>query len=103
MQDINKLIDAAVELRIADLKAREQGIIDIQSAGTEREVFQFYDEKDFAQMIKGRDYTIEKFNRDFRYRYTSFISGLTFTCITNELLFEDDKNKIEEAWRCSEV
>ncbi len=96
MQDLNKLIDAAVDLRIATLKAGEQSIINISGIGTEKEAFQFYGEEVFATMIKGKDYVIEKFSHDFKYKYTSVISGLNFFCITDELLFEGDENKIAE-------
>lgn len=97
MQDIEKLVEAAIDYRLVALKAREVGIISISSIGTERESFQFYDEKDFARMIKDKEYTIKNFDStDYKYKYTSTISGLKFFCITTELLFEGDEKKIEE-------
>ena len=93
---IEKLIDAAINFRLAELKARELGIIDISGIDTEREAFHFREEEDFATMIKGKDYVIEKFSRDFKYKYSSVISGLKFFCITNKLLFEGDEKKIAE-------
>ena len=95
MQDLNKLIDVAVDLRVATLKAGEQNIINISGIGTEREAFQFYGEENFAEIIKDKEYSVEKFTSD-KYKYTSIISGLKFFCITNELLFEGDENKIAE-------
>lgn len=90
------LVKRAIDLRLADLKAREQGIIGIRGVGTERESFQFYDENDFSRMIKGREYTVEKFDHDYKYKYISMISGLKFFCITKEFLFDGDENKIVE-------
>lgn len=91
MQDLDKLIEAAIDLRIANLKARAQGIISVTNAGTEREAFQIFKEEDFIRLAKDSKYTVEKFDSEYKYKYTSVISGLRFFCITNKLLFEENK------------
>lgn len=91
---IEKLIDIAVDFRLAALKAKELGIINISYLGHEEEAFQYYGEEEFASMIKDKKYTVEKFDRD-SYKYSCIICGLTFFCITDKLLFENDENKIE--------
>lgn len=90
---IEKLIDVAVDYRLAALKARELGIINISCLGYEKEEFQYYGEEDFARMIKDKKYTVEKFDRD-SYKYSCIISGLTFFCLTDVLLFEGDEKKL---------
>lgn len=92
---IEKLVNVAIDFRLAELKARELGIIDISAIGTEREAFHYFGEKDFKKMIEGKKYTVEKFDIK-QYKYTCVISGLTFFCITDDLLFEGDEKKIEE-------
>lgn len=94
--NIEELVDAAVDLRIANLKAREQGILSVYDAGTKEERFHFYKEEDFMNIIKDREYAIKNHDAKFKYKYISIINGLMFFCITNELLFEGDENKIEE-------
>lgn len=92
---IEKLVDGAVDFRLAALKAKELGIINISYLGDEEEAFQYYGEEEFARMIKDKIYTVEKFDRD-KYKYSCIISGLTFFCITDDMLFEGDEKKIEE-------
>jgi hypothetical protein len=104
---IEKLIDAAVDLRDAvlkankeiknaKLKAREQGIIGITDEGKTNEQFQIYDEKDFKEMIRTREYKIEEFNYPpHKYQYIVKVCGLNFIHITTELLNDGDENKIE--------
>lgn len=89
---IENLIEVAINFRLAELKAREQGIINISGIGTEREAFQFFGEKDFAKIIKDKEYTIKRFDKG--YEYTSTISGLKFFCIADNLLFDGDEQRI---------
>jgi hypothetical protein len=96
MQDLNKLVDVAIEYRIAKLKAREQGIIGITDCGGKREEFQYHNEEDFARLIKDREYTVQKFPYDYKYQYTGIISGLTFICLSNKFLFEGDEKRLVE-------
>ncbi|MFA5528413.1 MAG: hypothetical protein WC996_07325 [Peptostreptococcales bacterium] len=91
-----KLIDRAVDLRIATLRAEAEGICGITDCGGNREEFLYYNEEDFVRLIKGRDYTIKKHPYNYKYQYRSKISGLTFTCLTNKLLFDGDEIKLEE-------
>jgi hypothetical protein len=89
-----KLVDGAVDFRLATLKAKELGIINISYLGDEKEAFQYYGEEDFKKIIEDKKYTVERFDKR-QYKYTCIISGLTFFCITDSLLFENDENKIE--------
>jgi hypothetical protein len=91
-----KLIDRAVDLRIATLRAEEQGICGIVDCGGNREEFLYYNEEDFARLIKGRDYTVRKHSHSYKYQYKCKLCGLTFTCLTNKLLFDGDEIKLEE-------
>lgn len=101
---IEKLIDAAVDLRIATLKAEEQGIVGMSRSYEMKdntlcseEYFQIYNEKDYANILKDKEYTVERFiDDDYKYQYKAKLCGLIFICITNELLFEGDENKILE-------
>lgn len=91
-----KLIDRAVDLRIATLRAEAEGICGIVDCGGNREEFLYYNEEDFARLIKGRDYTVRKHSHSYKYQYKSKLCGLTFTCLTNKLLFDGDETKLEE-------
>lgn len=98
----NELIDAAVDLRIATLRAKEQGIIgyqkesDYMTIENTPETFQIYDNEDYKTMIQTREYTIKKLeDRIYKYKYMTKVAGLNFICITTELLCIDDENKIE--------
>ena len=95
---IEKLIDAAIDYRIAKLKAREQGIIGVTNCGRSREEFQMYGEDDFREIIKTREYTIKKIDGDgnYRYEYKTKIAGLNFICLTPYLFKEEDKEFIVE-------
>lgn len=96
MIDLEKLVDAAIDLRIANLKAREHGIIGLTGSGDD-ECFQIYGKKNFKEIIKGRDYSVKRRNDDeYRYEYTVKVSGLKFICIVENLMFEEDKSKIKE-------
>jgi hypothetical protein len=95
MQDIEKLVETAVDYRQAALRARNLGIINISYLGYKNEAFQIYGVEDFAKLIEGKKYTVAEFNYT-RLKYTCVISNLTFFCITDKLLFEGDENKIEE-------
>ena len=94
---IEKLVDAAIDYRISKLKAREQGIIGVMDCGGSREEFQIYDEDDFKEIIKTRDYTISRHDSEYEYQYNVKISGLTFICLTPFLFkTEDEKYIVEE-------
>ena len=91
-----KLIDRAVDLRIATMRAEEQGVCGIVDCGGKKEEFIYYDKEDFARLIKDRDYTVRKHSHSYKYQYKSKLCGLTFTCLTNKLLFDGDEIKLEE-------
>ncbi len=91
---IEKLVDAAIDYRIAKLKAREQGIIGVTDCGGSREEFQIFDEDDFREMIKTRKYLIVR-NKDY-YEYKTKVAGLNFVCLSNKLLFEGDEERLVE-------
>lgn len=91
---IEKLIDAAIDYRIAKLKAREQGIIGVTNCGRSREEFQIYDEDNFREMIKTREYTIVQ-SKNY-YEYKTKVAGLNFICLTPCLFKEEDKEFIVE-------
>ena len=91
---IEKLIDAAIDYRIAKLKAREQGIIGVTDCGGSREEFQIYDADDFREMIKTREYTIVH-SKNY-YEYKTKVAGLNFICLSNKLLFEGDEERLVE-------
>lgn len=99
--NIDNLVNAAVDLRIATLRAREQGIINYteEIKNLDEERFNIYSEKDFREMIATRPYKIVELGRHmlpYKYRYKVKVSGLNFTHITINLLFENDNEKIEE-------
>lgn len=90
-----KFINAAEELKLATLRAKEQGIINFShSEYLKIEEFQIDDENDFKRLIKDRDYSVKRFNHYYKYKYTGIISGLTFICLSNELLFEGDEERL---------
>jgi len=91
---IEKLVDAAIDYRIAKLKAREQGIIGVTDCGGSREEFQIFDEDDFREMIKTRKYLIVR-NKDY-YEYKTKVAGLNFVCLSNKFLFEGDEKRLVE-------
>ena len=96
---IEKLVDSAVDYRIAKLKAREQGIIGVTDCGGSREEFQIFDKDDFQEMIKTREYTIIKRDGDgdYRYEYKVKVAGLSFICLTPILFKEEEREVIVEA------
>ena len=65
-----KLIDRAVDLRIATLRAEAEGICGITDCGGKKEEFIYYDKEDFARLIKDRDYTVRKHSHSYKYQYT---------------------------------
>ena len=92
---IKKFINAAEELKIATLRAKEQGI-----HGYERneDCFNDFNDEKFKELAKDRKYTISR-RADyigFIYEYKVKIDGLEFKNITNELLFAGDETKITE-------
>lgn len=92
MINTEKLVDAAVDLRISSLKAREQKIIGVTDCGGEREKFQIYDKDHFQEMIKTRKYSICR-NSEY-YEYSTQVAGLTFICLTPFLFDFDDRKYI---------
>lgn len=92
MINTEKLVDAAIDLRISSLKAREQKIIGVTDCGGEREKFQIYDKDHFQEMIKTRKYSICR-NSEY-YEYSTQVAGLTFICLTPFLFKEEDKKYI---------
>src|SRR5699024_3505122 len=93
---IEKLEKAAEDLKLATLRAKDQGIIGFShSEYLKREEFQLDDENDFKRLIKDRNYGVSKFSHYFKYKYTSTFSGLTFIYLTNNFLFEGDENKLK--------
>jgi hypothetical protein len=94
MQDLNKLVDVAIEYRIAKLKAEEQGIIGVTDCGGKRESFQVYNKDDFKEMIKTRPYTISR-NGEY-YEYKTKVAGLNFICLTLLLFKKEDRKYIPE-------
>lgn len=96
---IEKLVDAAIDLRIATLRAREQGIIGVTDCGGKREEFQIYDKDDFEEIIETREYTIIERNNEYRYQYSVEVAGLNFICITPFLFKDEDRKYITEEER----
>ena len=94
---IEKLVDAAVDYRIAILKAKEQGIICVTDCGGKSEEFQIFNKDNFKEMIETREYTITERKGDFRYEYKTIVAGLSFVCLTPFLFKEEDKEFIVEA------
>jgi len=93
MINIEKLVDVALELRIATLRARGQGIISYVDNADE---FQIYDEKQFVILFRDKKYTLAMSGcKEFPYEYKGIIDGLRFITLTKKLLFEGDENKIE--------
>ena len=92
MQDIEKLIDTAIDYRVAKLRAKEQGIIGIIDCGGKREEFQVHNKDDFKEMIKTREYEISR-NGEY-YKYKTKVAGLTFICLTPFLFKEEDRKFI---------
>lgn len=91
---IEKLVDSAVDYRIAKLKAMEQGIIGVTDCGGSREEFQIYDKDDFQEMLKTRPYTISR-NGEY-YEYKTKVAGLNFICLTPYLFKKEDMDYIVE-------
>ena len=94
MINTEKLVDAAIDYRVAKLKAREQGIIYINDCGGDKEQFLISDTDDFRGMIKTREYTIIERKGDFRYEYKIKVAGLSFICLTPFLFDSEDRKYI---------
>lgn len=93
-EKLEKFLDAAVNLRIATLRAKEQGITDYNKY---EDFFYVLDDDNFENLIKGRKYTIQKSDcPSFEYEYKATISGLVFKNMTNDLLFEGDEEKVKK-------
>ena len=94
--DIEKKVDAAVDLKIATLRAERQGIISYTREADKSDNFQIYSEKDFKEMLKTREYKIEIFdNPPYKYQYKAKVAGLNFIHIATEYLFNGDEDKLE--------
>lgn len=89
-----KLVDAAIDLRDATLRAREQGIISYTGGQYAKEEFQIYDKDNFKEMIETREYRVTKRDDEYRYQYNVKVAGLNFICITPFLFKEEDKEFI---------
>jgi|SRR5665647_1138888 len=94
--NLEKRIDAAVDLKIATLRAKEQGITGYTQNTDNSDSFQIYNEKDFRQMLKTREYKIEIFNYPpYKYQYSTKVAGLNFIYKATEYLFTGDESKLE--------
>lgn len=94
MFNAEKLVDAAIDYRVATLRAVEKGIIHVADCGGDKEQFLIYDTDDFREMIKTREYTIIEREGDYRYVYQTKVSGLSFICLTSFLFEEEDTKYI---------
>jgi len=91
--DIEKMIDTAVDLKIATLRAKEQGIISYTEMDNK---FQVYDEKNFRRMLKMKEYKIKRFDYPpYKYEYKVVVLGLNLIYIAIEYLFIGDADKLE--------
>lgn len=91
---IKKFINAAEELKLATLRAKEQGISGYREG---EDIFNVFNDENFKKIAKDREYKIRRrFNQAYIYEYTVAVDGLVFTNITNKLLFDGDENKIAE-------
>ena len=93
MIDVEKLVDAAVDLKVATEQAEEQSII-FYSSSADR--FLIYSETVFKELINGRSYEVAKYNGKLDYIYTVIVDELKFIHITDKLLFDGDLEKIRE-------
>ena len=94
MFNTEKLVDVAIDYRVARLRAREQGIIGVTDCGGKREEFQVFDKDDFREMIEKREYTITERKGDYRYEYKTKVAGLSFVCLTSFLFDAEDRKYI---------
>lgn len=95
---IEKLVYAAIDLRIEVLKARKVGIINYQRCGDYFQIFAEDENIDVVSLLNGRDYkiSIKDYDEgDFNYEYKFEIDGLEFITLVESLLFKGDENKIE--------
>ncbi len=91
---IEKLINVASEVRIATLKLKEQGIYSYNDAF---DTFHIPEDM-FLSILGDKKYKVTLRNcTEYPHRYAVTITGLTFYCITNKLLFEGDEKKIKES------
>ena len=101
MQIEKLLVKRAEELKLATLRAKEQGITGYEEV---ENYFKIFNDEDFKKIAKDRKYTIShKGNyRGFMYEYKVKIDGLEFKNITNKLLLEGDEDKLgngEIGWK----
>jgi len=94
--NIEKMIDTAFDLKIATLKASEQGIISYTQNADKSDSFQIYSGKDFKEMLKTREYKIKRFDHPpYKYQYEIVVLGMNFMHIVTQYLFIGDKAKLE--------
>ena len=93
MIDVEKLVDAAVDLKVATERAEEKSII-FYSSSADR--FLIYSETVFKELLNGRKYEVAKYNGKLDYMYTVIVDELEFIHITDKLLFNEDLEKIME-------
>lgn len=91
---IEKLVDAAIDYRVAKLRAREQGIIGVTDCGGKSEEFQIHDKDDFQEIIKTRKCTVIERDSEYRYEYKVEVAGLSFIYLTPFLFKEEDREFI---------
>ena len=86
--DKYKLIQACKDLRVATLKAKEQGIINISDLHNEdsKEQYQIHEETLFIELAKDKLITKKKHSSEYKWKYTVEVDGLIFFTITNEEL-----------------
>ena len=92
MQIEKLLVKRAEELKLATLRAKEQGITGYEEV---ENYFKIFNDEDFKKIAKDREYKIRRrFNQEYIYEYSVTIDGLEFKNITNKLLLEGDEDKL---------
>lgn len=90
---LDLIVEAAVNLRIATLRALQNGI---KGYDKDLDAFNIYDDSEFKEIIENKTYVIKvRENNDFRFEYIATIEGLRFRNVTCQLLFDGDESKIE--------
>jgi len=98
--ELDSILEAAFELKIASLKAEENEIYRYSSWTNSFQVNNTL----FREMFKGRRYKVNLCDDSFKYQYQGTISGLTFFAVSNDLLFDSDNDiKAEERIETNEL
>ena len=90
---LDSIMETAINLKVATLKADNLGIYSYS---------RYYDdfhikEEVFEEMFKDRKCEIiDRKSNEFKLEYKGRIEGLTFICLSNELLFEGDEERLVE-------